>query len=66
MIHEKRSESNLNHDERFLWNIFMLKELLTFRSHLNEQEREELDSGGLLVRQSEAWKKEYMRAKARG
>ncbi|KAI7819682.1 Endonuclease/exonuclease/phosphatase [Gamsiella multidivaricata] len=29
--------------------MFMLKELLVFRSHLDEQEREELDSGGLLV-----------------
>lgn len=52
MVHEKQStESNLNHDERFLWNMFMLKELLTFRSRLNEQERGELDSGGLLVRE---------------
>ncbi|KAG0357701.1 inositol polyphosphate 5-phosphatase [Gamsiella multidivaricata] len=49
-LHEKQSaESNLNYDERFLWNMFMLKELLVFRSHLDEQEREELDSGGLLV-----------------
>ncbi|KAG0328016.1 inositol polyphosphate 5-phosphatase [Dissophora globulifera] len=44
-----RAESNLNYDERFLWNMFMLKELLTFRSHLDEQERGELDAGGLLV-----------------
>lgn len=28
----------------------MLSELLTFRSHLDEQEREELDFGGLLVK----------------
>ncbi|KAF9998779.1 inositol polyphosphate 5-phosphatase [Modicella reniformis] len=49
-IHDQQSiQSNLNHDERFLWNKFMLKELLTFRSHLDEQECGELDSSGLLI-----------------
>ncbi|KAG0206208.1 inositol polyphosphate 5-phosphatase [Mortierella sp. GBA30] len=44
------AEANMNYDETFLWNYFMLKELLTYRSHLDEQEREELDYGGLLVK----------------
>lgn len=49
-LQENRSQdSNLDYDESFLWNMFMLKELLTFRSRLDEQEREELDCGGLLV-----------------
>ncbi|KAF9168941.1 inositol polyphosphate 5-phosphatase [Mortierella sp. AD010] len=43
------AESNQIFDERFLWNYFMVKELLAFRSHLDEQEREELDSRGLLI-----------------
>ena len=42
-------DTNLDFDESFLWNQFMLKELLTFRSHLDDLEREELDCGGLLV-----------------
>ncbi|KAF9141456.1 inositol polyphosphate 5-phosphatase [Linnemannia schmuckeri] len=47
---EKHSaETNQNYDQSYLWNHFMLSELLTFRSHLDEQEREELDFGGLLV-----------------
>ncbi|KAF8939570.1 inositol polyphosphate 5-phosphatase [Dissophora ornata] len=49
MQEKQDAETILHYDERFLWNMFMLKELLTFRSHLDEQEREELDSGGLLV-----------------
>ncbi|KAG9323780.1 hypothetical protein KVV02_000833 [Mortierella alpina] len=49
MQEEAKAEANMNYDEKFLWNYFMLKELLTYRSHLDEQEREELDYGGLLV-----------------
>ncbi|KAF9938956.1 inositol polyphosphate 5-phosphatase [Mortierella alpina] len=49
MQEEANAEANMNYDEKFLWNYFMLKELLTYRSHLDEQEREELDYGGLLV-----------------
>jgi hypothetical protein len=49
-LQEKQSiETNQNYDQSYLWNHFMLSELLTFRSHLDEQEREELDFGGLLV-----------------
>ena len=49
MQEEAKAEANMNYDEKFLWNYFMLKELLTYRSRLDEQEREELDYGGLLV-----------------
>ena len=49
MQEEAKAEANMNYDEKFLWNYFMLKELLSYRSHLDEQEREELDYGGLLV-----------------
>ncbi|KAG0203450.1 inositol polyphosphate 5-phosphatase [Mortierella sp. NVP41] len=49
-LQEKQSaESSQNYDQSYLWNHFMLSELLTFRSHLVEQEREELDFSGLLV-----------------
>lgn len=39
----------LDRDESFLWNHFMLKEMLLFRSHLEEQDRDQMDAGGLLV-----------------
>ncbi|KAK5797049.1 SacI homology domain-containing protein [Linnemannia elongata] len=45
----RSAEANQNYDQSYLWNHFMLSELLTFRSHLDEQEREEMDFGGLLV-----------------
>ncbi|KAG0050157.1 inositol polyphosphate 5-phosphatase, partial [Linnemannia elongata] len=45
----RSAEANQNYDQSYLWNYFMLSELLTFRSHLDEQEREEMDFGGLLV-----------------
>ncbi|KAG0346078.1 inositol polyphosphate 5-phosphatase [Podila humilis] len=41
--------SGLDHDESFLWNHFMLKEMLQFRSHLDEQDRVLLDAGGFLT-----------------
>ncbi|KAF9973946.1 inositol polyphosphate 5-phosphatase [Actinomortierella ambigua] len=36
-------------DTNYLWNYFLQKELLAYRSHLDEQEREELDLNGFLV-----------------
>ncbi|KAF9581676.1 inositol polyphosphate 5-phosphatase [Lunasporangiospora selenospora] len=41
-------DANAEYDESFLWNAFMLKELLAFRSHLEEQQRAEFDYSGLL------------------
>ncbi|CAG8768141.1 5184_t:CDS:2, partial [Acaulospora morrowiae] len=36
-------------DDYFLWNKFMIKELLNFRSKLSKSERKEMDGGGFLV-----------------
>ncbi|KAG0021750.1 inositol polyphosphate 5-phosphatase [Podila clonocystis] len=46
---EKGKDAVLDRDESFLWNHFMLKEMLLFRSHLEEQDRDQMDAGGLLV-----------------
>ncbi|KAF9418226.1 inositol polyphosphate 5-phosphatase [Podila epigama] len=43
------TDTRMELDESYLWNYFMLKELLSFRSHLEEQERDQIDAGGLLV-----------------
>ncbi|KAG0337041.1 inositol polyphosphate 5-phosphatase [Podila horticola] len=46
---EMDKDTVLDRDESFLWNHFMLKEMLLFRSHLEEQDRDQMDAGGLLV-----------------
>ncbi|KAG0083325.1 inositol polyphosphate 5-phosphatase [Podila epicladia] len=46
---EKGRDTVLDRDESFLWNHFMLKEMLLFRSHLEEQDRDQMDAGGLLT-----------------
>ncbi|KAG0354337.1 inositol polyphosphate 5-phosphatase [Podila minutissima] len=46
---EKGRDTVLDRDESFLWNHFMLKEMLLFRSHMEEQDRDQMDAGGLLV-----------------
>lgn len=49
---EKGRDTVLDRDESFLWNHFMLKEMLLFRSHMEEQDRDQMDAGGLLVSSS--------------
>ncbi|KAG0235499.1 inositol polyphosphate 5-phosphatase [Actinomortierella wolfii] len=45
----KDAQANQDYDTNYLWNHFLLKELLSFRSHLDEQERQEMDLNGFLV-----------------
>lgn len=49
---KKGKDTVLDRDESFLWNHFMLKEMLLFRSHLEEHDRDQMDAGGLLVSNS--------------